>query len=356
MGFRFMRRLRIAPGVSLNFGGSGMSLSLGPRGAKYTVGPRGSRVSVGVPGTGLYYTQRVGGPSASSAPAPRAATPWREDGGGTAVAAQPAVDSKLTLGFFQKLTTPPEERAFVEGLKRLHHDDPDGALAEFREAPHLADAAFLGGLMALKLDHPDEAATLLESAVAATPQLGALVGKYGVSADATVPITEEFAARIAPSPRGALLLLAEARQRQGRSADAILAVRRWLALDRNDPVARVSLAELLLDHGRGGRAALEEVAALGEGIANDGEPQAALLLYRARALRELGLADAARVVASEGLRKTAGRSDELLRALRYERGRCCEALGQAGRARADYERIYAEKSDYLDVRARLGLG
>jgi hypothetical protein len=56
MSFRFWRRIRIAPGVTLNLSKSTASLSFGPRGAKYTISPRGNRVTAGLPGTGLFYT------------------------------------------------------------------------------------------------------------------------------------------------------------------------------------------------------------------------------------------------------------------------------------------------------------
>src|SRR5690606_10614440 len=56
MAVRFFRRMKIAPGVSVNLGKSGASLSFGPRGAKVTVGPRGVRRTVGLPGTGMYLT------------------------------------------------------------------------------------------------------------------------------------------------------------------------------------------------------------------------------------------------------------------------------------------------------------
>ena len=55
MGFRFFRRIRIAPGVSLNLGKRGASVSVGPRGAKVTFGSRGVKSSVGIPGTGIRY-------------------------------------------------------------------------------------------------------------------------------------------------------------------------------------------------------------------------------------------------------------------------------------------------------------
>jgi hypothetical protein len=55
MGWRFYRRVKILPGVSINFSKSGTSVSVGTRGAHVTVGPRGTRETVGSPGTGISY-------------------------------------------------------------------------------------------------------------------------------------------------------------------------------------------------------------------------------------------------------------------------------------------------------------
>jgi hypothetical protein len=60
MSFRFYRRLKIAPGLSVNFSRSGPSLSVGVRGAHVTVGRRGVTKTVGLPGTGLFFTSRTG--------------------------------------------------------------------------------------------------------------------------------------------------------------------------------------------------------------------------------------------------------------------------------------------------------
>ena len=60
MGFRFYRRINIAPGLSINLGKKGASVSVGPRGAKMTFGPNGTRTSVGIPGTGIRYEKRYG--------------------------------------------------------------------------------------------------------------------------------------------------------------------------------------------------------------------------------------------------------------------------------------------------------
>ncbi|GAC1396510.1 MAG: hypothetical protein NVSMB52_10020 [Chloroflexota bacterium] len=56
MGFRFFRRMKIAPGITLNLSKSGPSISIGGKGAHYTVGTKRSRTTLGIPGTGLRYT------------------------------------------------------------------------------------------------------------------------------------------------------------------------------------------------------------------------------------------------------------------------------------------------------------
>ena len=56
MSWRFRRRLRIIPGVTLNVGKRGISVSIGARGAHVTYGRRGRRGTIGLPGTGLSYT------------------------------------------------------------------------------------------------------------------------------------------------------------------------------------------------------------------------------------------------------------------------------------------------------------
>lgn len=60
---RVWRRMRVAPGVRVNFSKSGPSVSFGPRGAHLTVGRRGVRQTLGVPGTGLFATRTLGGQS-----------------------------------------------------------------------------------------------------------------------------------------------------------------------------------------------------------------------------------------------------------------------------------------------------
>jgi len=74
-----------------------------------------------------------------------------------------------------------------------------------------------------------------------------------------------------------------------------------------------------------------------EGVENESEIHAALLLYKAKALRRLNLKEAAREVLTKALRLKKNRSEELLHALRYERALTYEDLGQRKRARFELE-------------------
>ena len=62
MGFRFRRRVRLAPGLHVNISSHGTSLSIGGRGATINIGRRGVRETVGMPGTGISYSHQVSAP------------------------------------------------------------------------------------------------------------------------------------------------------------------------------------------------------------------------------------------------------------------------------------------------------
>lgn len=57
MGFRFQKRIKILPGVTVNLGKRGISTSFGVRGARVNIGRKGVRSTLGIPGTGISYTK-----------------------------------------------------------------------------------------------------------------------------------------------------------------------------------------------------------------------------------------------------------------------------------------------------------
>lgn len=61
MAWNYRKRVKIAPGVHLNFSKNGVSTSVGPKGAKVTFGKNGTYMSTSIPGTGLYSRQKISG-------------------------------------------------------------------------------------------------------------------------------------------------------------------------------------------------------------------------------------------------------------------------------------------------------
>lgn len=336
MSFRFWRRVSLAPGVTLNLSKSGGSLSFGPRGAKYTIGPRGRRATVGLPGTGLFYT--VHEPN---------------HGGRQASPPVPARD-RLDLGFFQRLFTPADERGLVEGLRAVTQGDEAAALAALDGVAHLPDAAWILGMLRLKGEEFGAARRHFETVLAGLERLGTYLDKYEVVLRVSLPITPEVQAEVFPRERGTRLALVEIAQREGRRDEAMAHLDRLLEIDATDPVVLVSFAELALDD-PDDRALMERVVALTASAVNDTSIDTALLLYRARALAALGLADAAIEVLTLANRRRKDRAPELLRQIRYDRAVLYDQVGRRAQARREFERLYAEDPGFEDLRARLGL-
>jgi len=367
MGFRFHKSIKIAPGLRINLSKTGPSLSVGRPGASFNIGPKGTRTTVGAPGTGMSYTTEkswgglgkdlgVGKP-AKPKPAPKPKTvgrpaPTSRPDVGFPQAPQP---DQLGQNYFQRLATSPEDAALIDGCRALAQGNEAEALVQFRKTVQTADGAYMAGVLALKQEQYGEAVNFLSYSLERQAELGQRLHKYGIAATISLPITEEISAQVAPQPDGVLLALAEAYQHLGQPNQAADCLRQLLTAHPADLLLRLSLAELLTDTWPTERAACEEAMRLGDSVDNDSELHAALLLYKARALKGLGLLDGARDVLTSVLRKTKDRGDELLLALRYERALVFQALGQKKEARADFEKVYATNPQYADVAKRLGL-
>lgn len=364
MGFRFFKRMNVLPGVTLNLSKSGGSFSVGPQGARLTVGPQGARVSLGIPGSGLYYTtnfslsklgkffgQATGTTEATETDETQAATETPTP----AKAPVPQQSEPVTPDDIAKVTVPDEQKSLAAGCKALASGNEDEALTQFQQATHLADGAFLAGVLTLKKGKFEEAVQYLTTAAGKEQELGKQLSTYGINATMSLAVTEEVAAHVEPSLRGVLLALAEAYQAQGKKSDALACLERLQKLAPDDPVVKLSLAELLVESIPSNQETLQKVVQLTEGVENESVIHAALLLCKAQALRGLGLRDAALETLTKTLGRKKDRSDELMRALRYERAIVYEELGQAKRARTEFEKIYAEDPDYEDVATRLNL-
>ncbi len=72
MAWSFRKRVKVLPGLWLNFSKSGISTTIGAKGASMNFGKRGIYGTVGIPGTGLYKREKISGSSKKHAQQPKA--------------------------------------------------------------------------------------------------------------------------------------------------------------------------------------------------------------------------------------------------------------------------------------------
>lgn len=350
MPFRFFKRIRIAPGLSINLSKSGASLSIGPRGAKVTIGPRGTRATVGIPGSGLYYTEQLSRKSpgrTSRAEAPASPEPVE-------TSAPQTLEEALDLNLLERLTTSKSERVLLDAVRAWHAGDALAALQRLEEDPSLPDSGFLAGFLCLGLDRFDASAQHFERALSRKEQLGNTFGKHGILMQIRMPLTESVAVESRPDEMGARLGLVEAYQRLGRSDVAVKHLKLLWQQQGPLPLILLSLLELYSEtHGNDPATCKEMLRLTQQPMHEDSDITAAILLYRARALRQLGMNIAARDLLTKTLRRAKHYSRDLSHALRYERILVYEALGQAKRMRSEAEKLYADAPDYEDLAERL---
>lgn len=284
MGFRFFKRIQLAPGISINLSRSGVSASLGPRGAKVTLGPRGIRKTVGLPGTGMYYTTHSSWKSKKETPP---APPEEESA--------EEVEPQLALGFFDRLVTPENEENFIDGLRAFLEGELESALDFFSRSPECPDGAFVGGIIALRLERFAEAADLLCRALDDADKFGSLFDRYEIELDIALPLTDEVELHITrPSRRAAMLALVEAYQALGDYDGTLDLLQELYEEDSEDSMVRVSLAEILLELSAGApneAELLRQIAGLADGVDPESSAGQALLDYRKEArerLRKIG--------------------------------------------------------------------
>ena len=339
MSFRFWRRIRLAPGVTLNLSKSTASLSLGPRGAKYTISPRGNRATAGLTGTGLFYTVHDRKRAGRGGPAPAPSVSQRD---------------RLKLGFFQRLITPANEQRFIDGIRALSEGDQTAALAALEDTHDLPDAAWMAGMIRLRREELDSAKKHFRYALSRLDDLGTLFAKYEIAAQASLPITSDIFAHVVPRERGTRLALVEIAQLEGRHDDAMAHLERLMELDPTDPVVLVSFAELALDT-PDDRALMDRVVRATVNVENETPVDTTILLYRARALAALGMSDAAIDVFTLANRRRKDRPEGLLHQIRYDRAVLYDQVGRKAQARREFERLYAADPNYEDVAERLEL-
>lgn len=338
-GFRFRKRFKILPWFYINVSKTGFSVSLGPSDAHITTGVHGIWFYLDLPGSGAYYRKKLDAKNDND----------KDD------QQERDENSNLDVGFFQRLTTPPSELALVNALRALAEDDYERTYEHARQATHLADGAFLAGCLALRQEQFEDAREYLKKAWEKQDELGQHFTKYEVDIAVGLPLTEEVNAHLRPNPRDVLLALSLAYEYLDMPE---LAIESLLALHKQDPedlIVRLSLAEVLSERYPNAEQVHRQIVELAEDVHNESPIHAALMYYRARALRKLGVLEGARDTLTRALRRKKDYPEDLLYALRYERAMIYDATGKEKKARSEFEKIYAQSPSYEDVAAKLGL-
>lgn len=121
MGLRFRRSVKLAPGIRMNFSGSGLSWTVGPRGASLGVGRRGTYFNSGIPGTGLYSRQRLDGGRSVPRPASRETVQ---------MSVRISVSDEDGSLAFQDLDGNPLPSNLIAEIKKQHGEAVRGLIAE----------------------------------------------------------------------------------------------------------------------------------------------------------------------------------------------------------------------------------
>jgi tetratricopeptide (TPR) repeat protein len=317
------KSIKVAPGVRLNVSKTGVGASVGGRGGRYSVHSSGRRTVTAGSGVipGVYYQQSGSG---------------SRKGGGQAQAPAPPVGPKKP-GLF----APKGEKALykavkaqdVQAIKRVGQE----------ELGYRLPAYSVAGLLLLT-DEPVESERLLSEAFATgrDPAEGKFISTY-LFTRLELSIAKGVTAEL-PINRDAVgLALAELKQDHGDLAGAIEVV------EQLEPTtySAVSLAELYAQTER-----WDDVIELTEGLENEDDASALLLVFRGQAFREQGFHDAAHEALKQALRSRS-RAAPIRHLALSERAQNYLAQGKKAMARKDLERILAEDSSYEGVRERL---
>lgn len=380
MPWSFRKSLKLGPGIRLNLGKKSASISVGGPGYRYHVSTTGrSTTSINIPGTGIGYKDSSGGTSRSRTTSRRTSTTKKPSTRRTApksttakprttssrarkapalpgrpslpVTRQQAEDLVPKPGFM----APGAEQSFRKAVVAAACGDWEEARANLekttqRDTSHDADDLLLAYAF-VRLERDADAVPLLERVIASETELpDAFMSKYmdKLGFQIQVRLVPGIETMLPFDSAGAAFLLAELYQRAGRIDEAAELVEGLAEAGLAEPLARVALAELYASSGR-----WEDARRVTDGVTNTDDLSALTLSYRGAALGALGQFDESLVALREAL-KSRSRSSPVLHSARYHRARVYEEMGQPGRARQDYEAIYAQNPHFADVKARLG--
>jgi tetratricopeptide (TPR) repeat protein len=355
MGFRFSKSIRLGKFLRLNLSRSGIGASIGIGGLRLGTGTRGTRFTADLPGAGTSYVKQWGTGKGkrtraeSSRARARKDLPeaQRETPQSLPSSQGDATRSEIPApGFFAAR----EEKELVAGLNQYNAGRFDAALEHFLSAAESeAGAAVLAAsILAERAGGEAEAIRLLERVVQSDEKFPTeLMKKYLTGARIQIAITPSVTAEVDLNGLAATLLLVELYQKANRADEAIGLLEELEEL-AGDRILTLSLCELYASRnvwdGILERARVETV---------DDDVSLETAIFRARAMQEKNLHEAATVVLTEALRRKKNRRPQLVHEAMYRRAISYAATGKTKQADREFQKLYAEASDFRDVAERI---
>lgn len=341
MGFRFSRRIKIAPGVRVNLGKTGASVSLGGRRAKITVGNRGVRSTVGIPGSGLSYSEYSSFSNSN-----------KNYKTNSNIITHQNSSHPLQLNFLQRLFMNKERVAFIDGLKEFTTGNKQVALSFFKNAKNIVDSLFMIGMIEQSNENYDKSLNAFEEVLSKSYKLGDTFNKYGINFQLCLNLPNQLSIPVISDIRGLMIGMAKSYAGLEMHQEAFDLL--WdLYINNNDNLEiKVMLIDLILEV-ESDESLYKEIINMTGNLENKAPTHTLLLLYKARALRKLNMFTGARDTLSLALRRKKDRPLSLLHELLYERGEIYEELNQKARAKSSFEKIYMEDPNFKDVSQKL---
>jgi len=321
MRFRFWRRFKIFPGVTLNTNKRGLSVSGGIEGAQFTSSTKGSRTTFGIPGTGAFWTQR-------------------------------SSNGNRAKGHEEYKVSPKASKGLDIVASLVALDNKEEAIKQSKKWLWVPDVAFLVGFTALQAEYYEEAEAMFTAGLQSisndfiSPYLGMVIKPR-------VELSSGGFIEIEPSEEGMFIGLSLAMKNLGKVLDARMVLELAIAKEVSDGLngvgLRLALADMILKMDEDTDERARKILDLASWVEAETVSAGSLLLIRSRALRRLGLYFETKSTLSEIIKKKARMNETILMGAYYERGIVYERMGHAKRAQADYQWVYSRDRDYEEV-------
>ncbi len=232
MGFRFYKRIKIFPGVSLNLSNKSASISIGTKGLKYTIGPKRQHFTIGIPGTGLYYTEKLNNKPKKESSKKIKTTSSRK-----------SIPQEDVIIDFQRNTN----SFFLQGVHAYNQNNLGTAL-EYFQRDGSYDAKFFIGLILIRQKKIHEAILVLEDIYKnAFTQLGNYVEQLQINPIIHFSISKEIIVSTTLNKITLLLLLTELYQAMNNTEKALEYIRIAIEIESENKLILLSLVELMYD-------------------------------------------------------------------------------------------------------------